>query len=164
MSQLFSAYHAIGLYSQEVPFSILSSGNQQLLVTAIEDSFHLYSLKDLQLLYVGYVEGQRDQSGTESIQSLLFHSGRLYVAQGVNVRVWKNGRVIRSHQTELPARLLLGCGDKMLSVEGGVCVRVWECGDDNRYGEEYLQIEFDPATFKISSLVHPTTYINKVTS
>ena len=156
MSQLFSAYHAIGIYSQEVPFSILSRGKQQLLATAIDESFHLFSLQTLQLMYVGSAEE------SECIQRLLFHNGRLYVAQGVKIRVWKNARILCTLETELPACLLLGCGDRMLSVEEGGSVRVWECGDADRWGEEYLHIEFDASVFKITSIVHPTTYVNKV--
>ena len=161
MSQLFSAYHAIGLYSQEVPFSILSRGKQHLLATAVDESFHLYSLQTLQLIYVGYAESLPAES--DSIQRLLFHNGCLYVAQGVKIRVWKNGRIVCTQQTELPTRLLLGCGDKMLSVEEGGTVRVWECGDEDKWGEEYLRIEFDASIFKTTSIVHPTTYVNKVT-
>ncbi|KAI6656434.1 WD repeat-containing protein 36-like isoform X2 [Oopsacas minuta] len=161
MSQLFSPYHAIGLYSQDIPFSVLSSGNQQLLATAIDESFHLYSLRDLQLMFVGYVDGKSEDSESNYIQSMLFHNGRLYIAQGDNIRVWNNGRIMQSHRTEFPASLLLGCGKRMLSVEEG-SVRVWECENEDRLGEEYLQIEFDSSIFKITSIVHPTTYVNKV--
>ena len=160
MSQLFSAYHAIGLYSQEVPFSILSRGKQHLIATAVDDSFHLYSLESLQLLYVGY--GGSGPTEADYIQRILFHNGRLYVAQGVNIRVWKNGRIICRHETELPATLLMGCGDRMLSVEEEGSVRVWECGDGDNWGEEYLHIEFDASVFKTTSIVHPATYVNKV--
>ena len=160
-SQLFSAYHAIGLYSQEIPFAILSRGKQHIIAIAIDDAFHLYSLDNLQLLFVGCAGEKSEFSSANDIQRLLFHNGRLYVAQGANIRVWKNGRIVGSHAIQEPVSLLLGCGDKMLSVEDGGSVRVWECGV-NKLGEEFLHIVLDPTIFKITAVLHPNTYVNKV--
>lgn len=88
------------------------------------------------------------------------------------------------HRQEV--RLLLPLGDQLISADSGGDVIVWDVqGGGERGGrcftfshlscpathhallslslsDVYLRLQFDPATFDVSAMMHPSTYLNKV--
>lgn len=94
------------------------------------------------------------------------------------------------HQQEV--RLLLPLGDQLISADSGGDVIVWDVQDGGRQrtrslkrttcyqlcfafsdvfypsclalgcSDIYLRLNFDPNTFDISAMMHPSTYLNKV--
>ncbi|XP_069023751.1 WD repeat-containing protein 36 isoform X2 [Embiotoca jacksoni] len=80
-------------------------------------------------------------------------AGRLISAFARNKEV-----VMRYHGHKQEVRLLLPLGDQLISADGGGDVIVW----DVQGGDVYLRLQFDPATFDPSAMMHPSTYLNKV--
>ncbi|KAM7368489.1 hypothetical protein PAMP_012830 [Pampus punctatissimus] len=66
--------------------------------------------------------------------------------------------VMRYHGHRQEVRLLLPLGDQLISADSGGDVIVW----DVQEGDVYLQLHFDLATFDLSAMMHPSTYLNKV--
>ncbi|XP_063744839.1 WD repeat-containing protein 36 isoform X2 [Eleginops maclovinus] len=62
----------------------------------------------------------------------------------------------RGHHKEV--RLLLPLGDQLISADAGSDVIVW----DVQGGDVYLRLQFDSASFAVSAMMHPSTYLNKV--
>ncbi|XP_034534240.1 WD repeat-containing protein 36 [Notolabrus celidotus] len=65
---------------------------------------------------------------------------------------------MRYHGHKQEVRLLLPLGDQLISADCGGDVIVW----DVQGGDIYLQLQFDPASFDVSAMMHPSTYLNKV--
>lgn len=90
------------------------------------------------------------------------------------------------HRQEV--RLLLPLGDQLISADSGGDVIVWDVqgGGEGAWlhssltccftlpvllpitpcclslSDVYLRLQFDPATFDVSAMMHPSTYLNKV--
>lgn len=54
--------------------------------------------------------------------------------------------------------LLLAFGSHLISVDERNVLRVW----DIRTEDVYLTIPFDSASFKVTTILHPPTYKNKI--
>ncbi|TNN23461.1 WD repeat-containing protein 36 [Liparis tanakae] len=65
---------------------------------------------------------------------------------------------MRYHGHKQEVRLLLPLGDQLISADSGGDVIVW----DVQEGDVYLRLQFDPASFAVSAMMHPSTYLNKV--
>ncbi|KAI3362543.1 hypothetical protein L3Q82_012817, partial [Scortum barcoo] len=66
--------------------------------------------------------------------------------------------VMRYHGHRQEVRLLLPLGDQLISADSDGDVIVW----DVQGGDVYLRLQFDVATFDVSAMMHPSTYLNKV--
>ncbi|TNM91826.1 hypothetical protein fugu_018837 [Takifugu bimaculatus] len=66
--------------------------------------------------------------------------------------------VMRYQEHKHDVRLLLPLGDHLVSADSGGDVIVW----DVQGGDIYLRLEFNPSSFDVSAMMHPSTYINKV--
>uniref|UniRef100_A0A3P8X2I1 WD repeat domain 36 n=1 Tax=Cynoglossus semilaevis TaxID=244447 RepID=A0A3P8X2I1_CYNSE len=66
--------------------------------------------------------------------------------------------VMRFEGHKQEVRLLLPLGDHLISVDSGGDFIVW----DVQSGDEYLRLHFNPGTFDVSAMMHPSTYMNKV--
>lgn len=53
---------------------------------------------------------------------------------------------------------MLPFGVHLISVDESSKVKIWDIKDESIY----LELTFDKNTFNITTLMHPTTYINKV--
>lgn len=89
---------------------------------------------------------------------------------------------MRYHGHKQEVQLLLPLGDQLISSDCGGDVIVWdvqgggECVRRGRWGADcsavthhallhadiYLQLKFDPLSFAVSAIMHPSTYLNKV--
>lgn len=90
---------------------------------------------------------------------------------------------MRYHGHKQEVRLLLPMGDQLISADSGGDVIVWdvqEGGEQSGRGschshlavpimlfsgyltDVYMRLNFDPNTFDVSAMMHPSTYLNKV--
>ncbi|MEQ2173079.1 hypothetical protein GOODEAATRI_027966 [Goodea atripinnis] len=91
---------------------------------------------------------------------------------------------MRYHGHKQEVRLLLPLGDQLISADSGGDVVVWSIkggGEQEEAGLQshspvlvsitvcslpptdiYLRLNFDPGTFDVSAMMHPSTYLNKV--
>ncbi|CAG0883822.1 unnamed protein product [Cyprideis torosa] len=82
-----------------------------------------------------------------------------FTASGKEIYAWKKGTDIQYRmKCESSVKLLMTFGKHLLSVEEMGTLLVWDVASE----AVYLELEFTPTQFRISALVHPETYLNKV--
>ncbi len=98
----------------------------------------------------------------DDITCLAADAYHVYTASGCVVRAWRRGTELkheyRGHQR--PVHLMLPFGPHLLAVDEANQLKVW----DVKAEEATLELDFNAATFHISTVVHPVTYLNKVRS
>ncbi|XP_026212164.1 WD repeat-containing protein 36 [Anabas testudineus] len=154
-SSLFSGFRVLGLYSNHVPHAVRyhKKHREFYLVTAVGKSFHTYNVNRLGIVAISNSLPD-DITCVAADRMLVFAaSGRLVCAFARNKEV-----VMRYHGHQQEVRLLLSLGDQLISADSGGDVIVW----DVQGGDMYLRLQFDPNTFDLSAMMHPSTYLNKV--
>uniref|UniRef100_A0AAQ4QPG2 WD repeat domain 36 n=1 Tax=Gasterosteus aculeatus aculeatus TaxID=481459 RepID=A0AAQ4QPG2_GASAC len=154
-SSLFSGFRVLGLYSNHVPHALRyhKKHREFYVVTSVGQCFHTYNVNRLGIVAVSNSLSD-DISCVAADRMLVFAAaGRLISAFARNKEV-----VMCYHGHKQEVRLLLPLGDQLISVDGGGDFIVW----DVQGGDVYLRLHFDPATFDVSAMMHPSTYLNKV--
>ncbi|XP_068562929.1 WD repeat-containing protein 36 [Cebidichthys violaceus] len=154
-SSLFSGFRVLGLYSNHVPHALRyhKKHREFYVVTAVGQCFHTFNVNRLGIVAVSNSLSD-DISCVAADRMLVFAAaGRLISAFARNKEV-----VMRYHGHKQEVRLLLPLGDQLISADGSGDVIVW----DVQEGDIYLRLQFDPATFDVSAMMHPSTYLNKV--
>uniref|UniRef100_A0A3P8RJC7 WD repeat domain 36 n=1 Tax=Amphiprion percula TaxID=161767 RepID=A0A3P8RJC7_AMPPE len=154
-SSLFSGFRVLGLYSNHVPHALRYhlKHREFYVVTAAGRSFHTFNVNRLGIVAVSNCMSN-DITCLAADRMLVFAaSGRLISAFARNKEV-----VMRYHGHQQDVRLLLPLGDQLISADSGGDVIVW----DVQGGDIYLRLHFDPNTFYVSAMMHPSTYLNKV--
>uniref|UniRef100_A0A8P4K090 WD repeat-containing protein 36 n=1 Tax=Dicentrarchus labrax TaxID=13489 RepID=A0A8P4K090_DICLA len=154
-SSLFSGFRVLGLYSNHVPHALRyhKKHREFYLVTAVGKCFHTYNVNRLGIVSVSNSLSD-DISCVAADRMLVFAAaGRLICAFARNKEV-----VMRYHGHRQEVRLLLPLGDQLISADSAGDVIVW----DVQGGDVYLRLQFDPVTFALSAMMHPSTYLNKV--
>ncbi|XP_061553774.1 WD repeat-containing protein 36 [Phycodurus eques] len=154
-SCLFSGFRLLGLYCNHVPHVLRYHRKHRefYLVTSVGKCLHTYNVNRLGIVAVS-------NSLPDDITCLAADRMLVFAAAGSLVYAFaRNKEVVmcyRGHKQEV--RSLLPFGDQLISADGGGLVVVW----DVRGGDAYLQLNLDPATFDVSAMMHPSTYLNKV--
>ncbi|KAK2818486.1 hypothetical protein Q5P01_024047 [Channa striata] len=154
-SSLFSGFRVLGLYSNHVPHVVRfhKKHREFYLVTAVGKCFHTYNVSRLGIVAVS-------NSLPDDITCLAADRMLVFAASGRVISAFaRNKEVVMcycGHRQEV--RVLLPLGDQLISADSGGDVIVW----DVQGGEVYLRLEFDPKTFDVSAMMHPSTYLNKV--
>ncbi|XP_059213921.1 WD repeat-containing protein 36 [Centropristis striata] len=154
-SSLFCGFRVLGLYSNHVPHALRyhKKHREFYVTTAVGKCVHTYNVKRLGIVSVSNSLSD-DISCVAADRMLVFAAaGRLISAFARNKEV-----VMRYHGHGQDVRLLLPLGDQLISADGGGDVIVW----DVQEGDVYLRLKFDPASFDVSAMMHPSTYLNKV--
>ncbi|KAL6096383.1 wdr36 [Pungitius sinensis] len=154
-SSLFSGFRVLGLYSNHVPHALRyhKKHREFYVVTSVGQCFHTYNVNRLGIVAVSNSLSD-DISCVAADRMLVFAAaGRLISAFARNKEV-----VMCYHGHKQEVRLLLPLGDQLISADGGGDVIVW----DVQEGDVYLRLQFDPASFDVSAMMHPSTYLNKV--
>lgn len=123
------------------------------MVTAVGKCFHTYNVNRLGIVAIS--NGLSDDISCLAADRMLVFAaaGQLISAFARNKEV-----VMRYHGHRQEVRLLLPLGDQLISADSGGDVIVW----DVQGGDIYLRLQFDPSTFDVSAIMHPSTYLNKV--
>ncbi|KAF7641992.1 hypothetical protein LDENG_00266720 [Lucifuga dentata] len=154
-SSLFSGFRVLGLYSNHVPHVLRYHRKHRefYIVTAVGKSFHTYNVNKLGIVAVS-------NSLSEDISCVAANRMLVFAATGRLVSAFARNKeeVMRYMGHKQEVRLLLALGDQLISADSGGDVIVWNV----QTGEIYLQLQFDPATFDLSAMMHPSTYLNKV--
>uniref|UniRef100_A0A3P9MJS8 WD repeat domain 36 n=1 Tax=Oryzias latipes TaxID=8090 RepID=A0A3P9MJS8_ORYLA len=154
-SSLFSGFRVLGLYSNHVPHALRYHAKHRefYLVTASGQRFHTFNVNRLGIVAVSN-SLQDDITCLAADRMLVFAAtGHLICAFSRNKEV-----VMRYHGHKQEVQLLLPLGDQLISSDCGGEVIVW----DVQGGDVYLQLKFDPLSFAVSAIMHPSTYLNKV--
>ncbi|XP_019740918.1 WD repeat-containing protein 36 [Hippocampus comes] len=154
-SCLFSGFRILGLYCNHVPHVLRYHRKHRefYLVTSVGKCLHTYNVNRLGIVAVS-------NSLQDDITCLAADRMLTFAAAGSLVYAFaKNKEVVmcyRGHKHEV--RLLLPFGDQLISADGSGLVIVW----DVHRGDVYVELNFDPTTFDVSAMMHPSTYLNKV--
>ena len=94
------------------------------------------------------------------ISAVTADSFLVFVAAGPRIYAWRRGtelqRVYSGHQETV--HLLLTFGPKLVSVDTGSALKVW----DIKTGAEELELTFNNEKTKVTALCHPSTYLDKI--
>ncbi|XP_035583712.1 WD repeat-containing protein 36 isoform X2 [Zalophus californianus] len=154
-SALFAGFRALGLFSTDIPHVVRFSALKRrfYVTTCVGKSFHTYDVQKLSLVAVS-------NSLPQDI-CCMAADGRLVFAAYGNVfsAFARNKEVVhtfKGHKAEI--HLLQPFGDHIISVDTDSILIIWHIYSE----EEYLQLTFDKSVFKISAILHPSTYLNKI--
>ncbi|XP_038127938.1 WD repeat-containing protein 36 [Cyprinodon tularosa] len=154
-SSLFSGFRVLGLYSNHVPHALRyhMKHREFYVVTSVGQSFHTFNVSRLGIVSVS-------NSLADDITCLAADRMLVFAASGTTICAFARNKevVMRYHGHKHDVRLLLPLGDQLISADSGGDVIVW----DVQGGDIYLQLNFDPGTFDVSAMMHPSTYLNKV--
>lgn len=154
-SSLFSGFRVLGLYSNHVPHALRfhKKHREYYVVTAVGQCFHTYNVNRLGIVAVS-------NSLPDDVSCVAADRMLVFAAAGRVVHAFARSRevVMRYHGHKQEVQLLLPLGDQLVSADSGGDVIVW----DVQAGDIYLRLEFDPASFAVSAMMHPSTYLNKV--
>lgn len=154
-SGLFCGFRVLGLYSDHVPHALRyhQKHREFYVLTSVGKCFHCFNVSRLGIVSVS-------NSLSEDISCLAADRLLVFAAAGRDVSAFaRNKEVVhcyRGHQQEVC--LLLPLGDQLISADSGGDVIVW----DVESAEIYLRLHFDPASFEVSAMMHPSTYLNKI--
>ncbi|XP_065834834.1 WD repeat-containing protein 36-like isoform X2 [Oscarella lobularis] len=151
-SQLFAPYRALGFVSSHVPAVLHSAGADSFITTAIGRTFHYYNCAKLNLTFVGIPQ-------FEPISCLASQGMLLFTASGLDIKLWKRAkeiRVFRGHRKNIHS--LLPFGEHLISVDDDNEVKIW----NSKSTELYSEMEFDASNFRITTVMHSSTYLNKI--
>lgn len=155
MSRIYQQNRALGYVSNQVQATVryVSGRKENCVSTCVEKSFQTLNCTHFRLLAVSGLH-------PEDIRCLASDKYYIFSASGKVVYAWRRGNEIKhkyiGHESNV--HLLLPFGENLISVDEGSLVKVW----DKRSETLYLEIPFQNETFKISAIMHPNTYINKV--
>lgn len=154
-SKIFSRNRALGYVSNHIPLvtRYIQRRKENLIVTCVGRSFHTYGCSHFTLLSV---------SGAHpgDINCLAADTFHIYTASENNVYAWRRGTELKHTYTghESPVHLLLPFGAHLLSVDENSNLKVW----DIKTEDILLELNFSNDVFKITAILHPNTYMNKI--
>jgi U3 small nucleolar RNA-associated protein 21 len=149
-SAIFTPFRAIGCCSNGVPLSLSPQKKSSWIATSVGKTFHIYECDKLHLLCIGPLQ---ENDVTCLIQNRLL----TYAAVGDQIKIFKFGKYFSSIESGR-VRIMALLGQQLVAVDDQNHLNVW----DITTKVLYTDISFDSNEFKITSLVHPTTHLNKV--
>ena len=155
-SKIFQGYRAIGYVSNNIPGHVRYKKEEDenfRIITCIGKSFNTYSPK-LRLL-------ESSHELPENITCLDSDTSHVFTGSGNMVYAWKNGhkQLVHSyHGHEAKIISILAFGHHLVSVGDDSVLIMHEIVSE----QVYLRLPFDLNSFKITVLMHPATYTNKI--
>ncbi|KAJ3122567.1 hypothetical protein HK098_002746 [Nowakowskiella sp. JEL0407] len=151
-SVLFAPYRALGYITNDVPVVLQSLGNAYFLTTSIGRSFHVYNCEKLNLLFVS---PQTDSP----ITSLATLKDFTFAACGSEIIAFKRAKEGYRLKSKSMATIF------SISILGelifGLCedntLRIWNTQSKELVSEQSFNDEFH-----ITTMIHPSTYVNKI--
>ncbi|XP_043255396.1 WD repeat-containing protein 36 [Colletes gigas] len=154
-SKIFLKNRALGYVSNHIPLvtRYIERRKENLIVTCVGNAFHTYGCAHFTLLSV---------SGTHpgDITCLSADTYHIYTACKNVIYAWRRGTELKHTYKghESTVHTLLPFGPHLISVDEDSNVKVW----DIKLEQLVLELNFSNKIFKITTLMHPNTYMNKV--
>ncbi|XP_068248629.1 WD repeat-containing protein 36 [Palaemon carinicauda] len=154
-SRIFSPYRAVGLVSNKLPLVVryIKRRKENLIVTAVGNTFHTYGSLKLGLLSVG-------NPHANPIVALGADAYHIYTSCNKVIYAWRRGTELKhtyiGHKQDV--HLLLPFGPHLIAVDKSNKMCVW----DIKLETLILEMEFQKSSFEVSVISHPATYLNKV--
>ncbi|XP_014470941.1 PREDICTED: WD repeat-containing protein 36 [Dinoponera quadriceps] len=154
-SKIFARNRALGYVSNHIPLvtRYILRRKEHFIVTCIGRAFHTYDCKHFTLLSVS---GQHP----DDITALATDTFHVYTASATNIYAWRRGMELKHtyKDHECPVHLLLPFGAHLLSVDESSALRIWDIKEETLLSE----LNFSNTNFKITTMMHPNTYMNKI--
>ncbi|XP_067002805.2 WD repeat-containing protein 36 [Anabrus simplex] len=154
-SRIFVRNRAIGYVSNNVPLvaRYIKRRKENLVATCVGRCFHTYGCARFSLLSV---------SGLHSgdICCLSADAYNIFTSCECKIFAWRRGTELKHTYVghERPVHLLLPFGPHLLSVDEDSVLKVWDIKSE----ELYLELSFNNDNFQITTIMHPSTYLNKI--
>ncbi|KAK9881958.1 hypothetical protein WA026_018150 [Henosepilachna vigintioctopunctata] len=154
-NKVFYPCRALGFVSNHVPLQVryIKSRKENLIVTCVGKSFHTYAITHFSLLSVSAMH-------SSDILCMGADSFHVYTGAGCNIYAWRRGTELKhcykGHQFNV--NLLLPFGIHLISIDEGNQFIVWDIKEETKF----LELNFNKDDFRITSIIHPSTYINKI--
>ncbi|KAG0349234.1 hypothetical protein BG004_000458 [Podila humilis] len=152
--RIFVPFRAIGYVTNEVPFNIQARGQAYFLTTCVGTTFHIYDIAKMNLLFVG-------AHTSTPITALATLGDLVFVACGSEVVSYARAKEVGRFSCGTDLRLSIASleifGQHIISICSDNSVKL----NDHTTGELYTTIDFDPS-FTVTTLIHPSTYLNKI--
>ncbi|KAF8922887.1 Utp21 specific WD40 associated putative domain-containing protein [Dissophora ornata] len=152
--RLFVPFRAIGYVTNEIPFNIQARGQAYFLTTCVGTTFHIYDVAKMNLLFVG-------PHTSTPITALATLGDYVFVACGSDVISYKRAKEVSRFSCGTDLRLSIASleifGQHIISICSDNTVKL----NDHTTGELYTTIDFD-SSFTVTTLIHPSTYLNKI--
>nr|CAB3267697.1 WD repeat-containing protein 36-like [Phallusia mammillata] len=153
-SRIFKKYKTLGLISSHIGHvtRFHKTHAKHYVIVAVGNSFKSYNCDKLGLCQIS-------NPCPSAITCIAADSFYIYVGCENVIYVYKAGRqvlqVLEGHECDV--HLLLPFGKHLISVDASSHVKVWHITS----GELYVSLNLNES-FGISTLLHPSTYVNKV--
>lgn len=153
-SRIFNRNKSLGFVSNHVPAAVryYQKRKENIIVTCTGRSVHAFT--------TGFRLINSTPLHAEDINCVATDPFLVHVAAGKNIYSWRSGRIIKKtfvgHKADV--HLLLPFGPHLIAVDEDNVMKVWDIETEL----VYLEIPFDKNSFKITSIVHPPTYVNKI--
>ncbi len=154
-SRLFSGYRALGINSDHVPCVTRYNQKHQetYVITSVGRAFHVYKCSNLGLV-------RASDSLEHEITCLAVDANYIYTASTNKVHAFIFGRKIVKTFTGHTANIvqILPFAAHLVSVDADNVVKLFDIDTT----DTYLSLNFAKATFHITCLLHPVSYLNKI--
>ncbi|ORX84248.1 WD40 repeat-like protein [Anaeromyces robustus] len=152
-SKLYYPFRKLGQVTNDVPFIIQNRGQQFFITTCVGNSFQIYDCEKMHLLFVG--------TKTEKpISSIAAYSNYTFAASGSDIIIYKRAKEVGKLNNDISGRInsLLTFGSQLLiALYNDNLIQIW-----NHFTQElYTSLEFNDS-FKVTTILHPSTYLNKI--
>lgn len=155
MSRIYQQNRALGYVSNHVTATVryVAGRKENCVTTCVGKSFQTFNCSHFRLLAVSGLH-------TDDIRCLASDKFLIYSASGNMIYGWRRGNEIKhkyiGHKSKV--HLLLPFGLHLISVDEDSLLKVWEKKNES----VYIEIPFENESFKITAIMHPNTYINKI--
>lgn len=154
-SKIFESYRALGFVSNHVPLIVryIKVRKEHLLTTVVDNCFHTYGSDHLKLLSVS-------NPHLGDITCVAGNSQYVFTACANNVYAWRRGTELKhkylGHESQV--HLIMPFAEHIITVDDSNDIRVFDIESE----ETILELKLDLKTFRVTSLLHPATYLNKI--
>ncbi|XP_050460785.1 WD repeat-containing protein 36 [Cataglyphis hispanica] len=154
-SRIFVRNRVLGHVSNHIPLvtRYILRRKEHYVVTCVGREFHTYGCKHFTLLSVSGMHA-------DDITCLATDTFHVYTASANKVYAWRRGTELK-HTYEghdCAVHILLPFGAHLLSIDENSTLKVWNIKDESLI----LELNFSNNVFKITTLIHPNTYMNKI--
>lgn len=152
-SRLFQPFRALGYITSNIPHSIQYKGQAAFITVGIGRSFHVYDSEKINLLFVG----PRFDADVVSVVSI---GDETFVSSGGQVVVCHRGRRVGELESVNRGEIssLVQFAHYIIGISEDNTVVIW----NHASRELFTEIEFASESFQVSTIVHPSTYVNKI--
>lgn len=154
-SRIFAGNRVLGYVSTHVPFvaRFIKRRGETLLVTSVGKWFHTYGCNKFRLLSIS-----GEHPGP--ITCMSGDSYHVYTGSESCIYAWRRGcelkHVYKGHNASI--KFILPFGPHLISIDDDNVLKIFDIKEET----EFLELRFKEDDFKITTICHPPTYLNKV--